>query len=123
MRSPLTALQGWRGSKDAALSDEALKNKSFLVSVYKDRRASITGQMKTFAQIRKELKHEDEKLTLLKIDCEGCEYGILADLSDVAEGGGSLPDQIIVEFHFQATLGIASSQDLRHISKAMSFLK
>ena len=51
-----------------------------------------------FDEIRARLGHENSQLTLLKLDCEGCEWLTLAELNL------SAVDQILAELHFSSSL-------------------
>jgi hypothetical protein len=61
-------------------------------------------------QIMKRLGHVDRKLDVLAMDCEGCEWGVISELA--CSGESALVDQLIVEFHFQKNLGLATPDDV-----------
>lgn len=55
----------------------------------------VNGSFESFGDVTSRLGHS--KLAVLKMDIEGFEYQVLADLK---EGNPALPEQIAVEFHF-----------------------
>lgn len=63
---------------------------------------------------------------MLKLDCEGCEYGVLKQLACPNNDGQSdsqMIEQLMVEFHFQKNLGMASDSDLIVAADAITCLE
>jgi len=60
-----------------------------------------SGQYKTLLEIQRELGHSEVPISALKIDCEGCEWNLFADMDDHTL---SRIGQILTEFHFTTTL-------------------
>jgi hypothetical protein len=54
---------------------------------------------KTIQEIVSELGHNGRTIHVFKIDCEGCEYGVLPQVIDMVESGQLVIDQIQVEIH------------------------
>ena len=67
-------------------------------------------QLRTLGDIMKFLGHEGRKIDILRLDCEGCEYGVLKQLA--CGGDSHLVNQLMIEFHFQKNLGIANDDDI-----------
>jgi hypothetical protein len=71
-------------------------------------------------QIMKRLGHEQRSLDLLMMDCEGCEWGVLRNLA--CSGQSNVVKQIVVEFHFQNSLGLETKTDVEHAAQAIQCL-
>jgi hypothetical protein len=56
-------------------------------------------KLKTLGEIIKLMGHEGRKLDILRLDCEGCEWGVLKQLA--CSGESQLVKQLMVEMHFQ----------------------
>lgn len=75
-------------------------------------------------QIMKRLGHENRTLDILKLDCEGCEWGVLRQLACNADDGDqAIATQMLIEFHFQKNLGIYSDHDLIIAAEAVNCLR
>ncbi len=100
---------GLKGEKDSGMithGSEALYGRSVLGPIY------------TLREIRHRLGHHSH-LSVLKMDCEGCEWGLFADLK---ANPTVLPDQIAVEFHFSEAFGITATKGMQDISNAFKVL-
>ena len=60
----------------------------------------VEGTLLSLGEIRSRLGHATQRITLMRADCEGCEWGW------IPEAGDSLKhiDQLFIEFHFATTL-------------------
>lgn len=73
-----------------------------IINITRKKNSSV-AVMKSLPSIIKELKHTNRSLDILKIDIEGCEFGILdnenmwKELDDL----GLIVNQLLVEVHFQ----------------------
>ena len=76
------------------------------------------GPIYTLREIRHRLGHH-RRLSVLKLDCEGCEWGVFAELE---ASPTVLPDQIAVEFHFSEAFGIRDLRTMKDVSAAFQFL-
>lgn len=56
-------------------------------------------KLKTLGEIIRLMGHEGRKLDILRLDCEGCEWGVLKQLA--CSGESQLVKQLMVEMHFQ----------------------
>ena len=79
--------------------------------------AQHLGSLYTLQQVLKRLNHK--KITILKVDCEGCEWELFSHLLKHHE---LLPDQIAVEFHLEEMVGISASTRMRQMSDAFRVL-
>ena len=57
------------------------------------------GSRKSFETIIKELGHENRKIDILKIDCQGCEYSAMPPLFELIASGKVQVDQVLIEMH------------------------
>jgi hypothetical protein len=72
------------------------------------------GVYKSFKEIRKELGHDEMYLTVMKFDCEGCEWGVFAQME--AEGQGlDFVDQLLLEIHFHKELRFSLDTSLLQV--------
>lgn len=62
-------------------------------------------------EIMERLGHTGRKLSVLMMDCEGCEWGVLKQIV-CDQGASSLVDQLVIEMHFQRSLGLATEADV-----------
>lgn len=67
--------------------------------------SGASSSIKTFSQIAQDLNHVGKTISLLKIDCEGCEYGTLLDAVTAFPG---LINQVQVELHFNMGGAVAA---------------
>eukprot|EP00956_Cyclotella_meneghiniana_P038916 scaffold162174_cov23-Cyclotella_meneghiniana.AAC.1 len=65
--------------------------------------------------------HEGRKLDILRLDCEGCEWGVLKQLA--CSGESQLVKQLMVEMHFQSNLGLSSEDDVLVAADAITCLE
>ena len=78
-------------------------------------------KLRTLGEIRTMLGHEKRQVDVLRLDCEGCEWGVLKQLA--CSDDSSLVDQLMVELHFQKNLGIATDDDLLIAADAINCLE
>ncbi len=76
------------------------------------------GELFTLQEIRHRLGHTGP-LSVLKIDCEGCEW---AFFSEFRKNPVVLPDQIALELHFSQTFGFTSPRSFSVVSDAFEIL-
>lgn len=55
---------------------------------------------KTISDILYALGHAKKRIDLFKIDCEGCEYGVMPQVLDLVKSGLIRIDQVQIEIHF-----------------------
>lgn len=77
--------------------------------------------LKTLGEIIKLMKHEGRKIDILRLDCEGCEWGVLKQLA--CSGESQLVKQLMVEMHFQKNLGLATDDDVLIAADAITCLE
>lgn len=83
--------------------------------------AKVTQQpMFTLADMMAELGHTGRKLTVLKIDCEGCEW---ASLSVVPAALWNQVGQMSLELHFSDGLMLDSAQQVHNAAKVANALR
>ena len=75
----------------------------------------------TLSEIMKRLGHEGRIIDVLMLDCEGCEWGVLNQLA--CRGDGVFVNQLLVEVHFQKSLGLASDHDVLTAANAVDCLR
>ena len=78
-------------------------------------------KLRTLSDIREMLGHEQRQVDVLRLDCEGCEWGVLKQLA--CSDDSALVDQLMVELHFQKNLGIATDEDLLIAADAIACLE
>jgi len=61
----------------------------------------VTGQLYTLSAIKHSLGHTGRRISLLRLDCEGCEWAVAADI--MYELMSSI-EQVIIEVHFAQSL-------------------
>lgn len=77
-------------------------------------RKTDKGIYMSFEEVRKKLGHDEVHLTVLKFDCEGCEWGALAQME--AEGHGlDFVDQVLIEIHFHKELRFSLDTSLLQV--------
>lgn len=71
-------------------------------------------KLRTLDRIMKDLGHS--KLDVLMLDCEGCEWGVLRQMwcNDMPN-----VDQMVIEMHFQKSLGLENEQDVHMAAEAI----
>lgn len=77
--------------------------------------------LRTLGDIRVMLGHTTRQIDVLRLDCEGCEWGVLKQLACSMDS--EMVDQLMVEMHFQKALGIASDDDLLIAADAITCLE
>ena len=75
-------------------------------------------QLRTLSEIKQSLGHEERDITLLIMDCEGCEWGVLEDIACAP----TRVQQIAVEFHFQKNLGIPNRKEAKRAARVATCL-
>lgn len=79
------------------------------------------SRLRTLGEIVALLGHEHRHIDVLRLDCEGCEYGVLKELA--CNGDSHLVKQLMVEFHFQKNLGLADDDDVLLAGEAIKCLE
>jgi hypothetical protein len=67
------------------------------------------------------LGHQGKEIDVLKMDCEGCEYGVMHQLA--CNGDSHLVEQLMVEFHRQKNLGLMTNNDIGIAGDAIQCLE
>ena len=75
------------------------------------------GPLFSLKEMMEKLHHRH--LTVLKIDCEGCEWDFFANIK---HHKSLLPDQLAVEFHFSKWFGISNFSRFQQIGDAFQVL-
>eukprot|EP00985_Skeletonema_marinoi_P014049 scaffold7038_cov100-Skeletonema_marinoi.AAC.5 len=57
------------------------------------------SKLLTLGEIIDQMGHTGRKIDVLRLDCEGCEWGVLKQLA--CSGESELVEQLMVEMHFQ----------------------
>lgn len=79
------------------------------------------SKLLTLGQIIKLMGHTGRNIDILRLDCEGCEWGVLKQLA--CSGESQLVEQLMVEMHFQKTLGLATDEDILIAADAIACLE
>jgi Methyltransferase domain len=76
-------------------------------------------------QIMTRLGHDNRKLSVLMLDCEGCEWGVLRQFMCSKNNYSVMAsvDQIVVEMHFQKNLGLLNEADVLGAAQAVVCLE
>lgn len=82
----------------------------------------IQGPLFNLLDIQAKLRHQGRTISVLKIDCEGCEWSALHYLASVRPSIFEQIDQINIEFHFTTTLQVNSTEALQHIAATYALL-
>lgn len=72
-------------------------------------------------QIMERLGHVNRTIDVLMIDCEGCEWGVLKQMA--CNGHSSSVQQLVMELHFQKSLGLSNKADVWRAAKAVNCLE
>eukprot|EP00980_Cylindrotheca_fusiformis_P028355 scaffold22593_cov145-Cylindrotheca_fusiformis.AAC.4 len=87
---------------------------------------NLTGYLFSLPEIVAKLGHQGRRISALKFDCEGCEYGAFQDIVNFEQATrekfnpiGSLS----TEFHFSTTLGMRTLEDVANIQYTNTFLQ
>jgi hypothetical protein len=76
-------------------------------------------------EIQKRLGHEKRSLDLLMLDCEGCKWGVLQQFTCNDHDDATVMNvkQLVVEMHFQKSLGMQSDANVLKASRAPTRLR
>ena len=79
----------------------------------------------TLAAIQGRLGHAGRPIAVLMMDCEGCEWGAIHGIVCGGSSSAAAPviDQIVAEFHFQASLGLDSVASVRAAGETLRCLE
>ena len=82
---------------------------------------SFKGPLYSLQTVIARLGHHNRRISILKIDCEGCEWDAFQSLSSLK---GSLhgPDQLLFEAHLSTQYGIKGEAELGKIQRVYDFL-
>jgi Methyltransferase domain len=81
-------------------------------------------KLRTLDQLMAQFGHT--KLDVLMLDCEGCEWGVLRQMwCDTGKHTKKAPnvDQMVIEMHFQKSLGLANDRDVLVAAEAILCMK
>jgi hypothetical protein len=79
------------------------------------------SKLKTLGEIIQLMGHEGRNIDILRLDCEGCEHGVLKEMA--CSGESKFVQQLMVEYHFQKNLGLATDDDVLVAADAMACLE
>ena len=80
--------------------------------------------LKSLDEVRSTLGHAARPLSVLMLDCEGCEWGVIETVACAPRVDGLTDvEQIIAEFHFGVDTGIAGDEDLLTAGRALQCLE
>ncbi|KAL9189220.1 hypothetical protein ACHAXT_011710 [Thalassiosira profunda] len=79
------------------------------------------SKLRTLGEIVRMFGHENREIDVLRLDCEGCEWSVLKELA--CSGESRHVRQLMVEFHFQKNLGLASDEDVQVAADAINCLE
>ena len=81
---------------------------------------NIQGEMKTLLEVRALLGHENRTISILKIDCEGCEWEVFGRMGNPSQLANI--KQFLIEFHFADTFGIKDASSLELVGNTFDVL-
>ena len=86
-----------------------------------DAYSAVDGPLLSLEQVADQLGHRGRRLDVLKLDCEGCEWGVIQELS---RPGPPLtgPDNLVLEVHLSREYGIKSMQDVQTVAQLFRYL-
>lgn len=79
------------------------------------------SKLLTLGEIIDQMGHTGRKIDVLRLDCEGCEWGVLKQLA--CSGESELVEQLMVEMHFQKNLGLSTDEDILTAADAIACLE
>ncbi|KAL7516090.1 hypothetical protein ACHAWX_001148 [Stephanocyclus meneghinianus] len=79
------------------------------------------SKLRTLGEIIESMGHTGRTIDILRLDCEGCEWGVLKQLA--CSGESQLVKQLMVEMHFQKNLGLATDDDILIAADAITCLE
>lgn len=79
------------------------------------------SKLKTLGEIIKLMGHEGRNIDIWRLDCKGCEHGVLKEMA--CSGESKFVQQLKVEFHFQKNLGLATDDDVLVAADAITCLE
>ncbi|KAL7477152.1 hypothetical protein ACHAW6_002966 [Cyclotella cf. meneghiniana] len=68
------------------------------------------SKLRTLGKIIESMGHTGRTIDILRLDCEGCEWGVLKQLA--CSGKSQLMKHLMVDRHFQKNLGHANDDDI-----------
>ena len=98
-----------------------LEEEGYNVSSHHSSQYSATSRdkVKPLNEIMKQLHHLDYGVDVIKLDCEGCEWGAIQTICDMKVP----PRQLMVEFHFQKNLGLNTASDVMQAARSVECLR
>lgn len=78
-------------------------------------------RLRGFGEIIEKMGHKGRDIDVLRLDCEGCEYGVLNQLA--CSGDSNHVKQMMIEFHWQKRLGLGSDEDVIIAAEAIQCLE
>ena len=82
---------------------------------------AVDGPLLSLEQVADRLGHRGRRLDVLKIDCEGCEWGIIQELGR-PHPPLTGPDNLVLEIHLSKEYGIRSMQDVESVAQLFRYL-
>ena len=83
--------------------------------------ASIDAPLYSLNEVIQMLGHGGRQLDILKMDCEGCEWGLISDLKQPTLLGSG-PNSLLLEVHLSAEFGIHSAADIHTVAGLYDYL-
>ena len=77
----------------------------------------------TLVEVQQRLNHINRPIAVLMLDCEGCEWGVIKELACPGHSGNVVVNQLVAEFHFQASLGLDGTDSVLSAGETLSCLE
>lgn len=82
---------------------------------------TFKGPLLTLNEVLAMLGHVHRRISVFKIDCEGCEWEVFKSLQAMNSSQNG-PDQLLVEIHLSEQLGVHSEADIAKMGAAFEYL-
>ncbi|KAL7463518.1 hypothetical protein ACHAXS_003879 [Conticribra weissflogii] len=112
--------------------NESARSNNYFLSQSSHYNSIDPTKLRTLGEIVAHLGHEERPIDVMKLDCEGCEYGVLkqfacrrgrSDTDEPNRHKTPFIKQLMVEFHFQKNLGMRSDQYILLAAEAIQCLE